>query len=155
MNKIISAFPGIGKTTLVQTNKNYVDLESSDYKWVDIDKTLSIEERKGTAKTINPDFPANYIKKIIELTDMGFNVLISSHKEVREALQSRSIKYTIVLPSLDMKEEMINRYLSRGNQESFVNLLKTNYEKFVEDLSMDPNEKIVLKSGQYLSDLVK
>lgn len=155
MNKIISAFPGIGKTTLVQINKNYIDLESSDYKWIDIDKTLPIEERKGTAKTINPDFPENYIKKIIELTDMGFNVLISSHKEVREALQARGIKYTIVLPSLDMKEEMINRYLSRGNQESFVNLLKTNYEKFVEDLSMDSNEKVVLKSGQYLSDLVK
>lgn len=155
MNKIISAFPGIGKTTLVQTNKNYVDLESSDYKWIDIDKTLSIEERKGTAKTINHDFPENYIKKIMELTDMGFNVLISSHKEVREALQAQGIKYTIVLPSLDMKEEMINRYLNRGNQESFVNLLKTNYEKFVEDLSMDSNEKVVLKSGQYLSDLVK
>lgn len=46
MNKVISAFPGIGKTTLVQTNKNYIDLESSDYKWLDIDKTLSIEERK-------------------------------------------------------------------------------------------------------------
>lgn len=155
MNKVISAFPGIGKTTLVQTNKNYVDLESSDYEWIDIDKALSIEERKGTAKTINPDFPENYIKKIIGLTDMGFNVLISSHKEVREALQARGIKYTIVLPSLDMKEEMINRYLSRGNQENFVNLLKTNYEKFVEDLSMDPNDKIVLKHGEYLSDIVK
>ena len=154
MNKRIWAFPGIGKTTLVQINKNYIDLESSDYKWIDIDKTLPIEERKGTAKTINPDFPENYIKKIIELTDMRFNVLISSHKEVREALQAQGIEYTIVLPSLDMKEEMISRYLSRGNQESFVNLLKTNYEKFVGDLSIDPNEKIILKSGQYLSDLV-
>lgn len=154
MNKIISAFPGIGKTTLVQINKNYIDLESSDYKWIDIDKTLPIEERKGTAKTINPDFPNNYIKKINELTGMGFNVLISSHKEVREALQAQGIKYTIILPSLDMKDEMISRYLSRGNQESFVNLLKTNYEKFVGDLSIDTNEKIILKSGQYLSDLV-
>lgn len=86
---------------------------------------------------------------------MGFNVLISSHKEAREALQAQGIEYTIVLPSLDMKEEMINRYLSRGNQENFVNLLKTNYEKFVEDLAMDPNEKIVLKHGEYLSDIVK
>lgn len=115
---------------------------------------MPIEERKGTAKTINPDFPNNYIKKINELTGMGFNVLISSHKEVREALQAQGIEYTIILPSLDMKEEMISRYLSRGNQESFVNLLKTNYEKFVGDLSIDPNEKIILKSGQYLSDLV-
>ena len=70
-------------------------------------------------------------------------------------MQTQGIEYTIVLPSLDMKEEMINRYLSRGNQESFVNLLKTNYEKFVEDLSIDSNEKIVLKHGEYLSDIVK
>lgn len=49
---------------------------------------------------------------------------------------------------------MIKRYINRGNQENFVNLLKINYEKFVEDLSVDPNEKIILKSGQYLSDLV-
>ena len=75
MNKIISAFPGIGKTTLVQTNKNYVDLESSDYKWIDIDKTLSIEERKGTAKTINPDFPENYIQKIMEFDWYGIQCL--------------------------------------------------------------------------------
>lgn len=155
MSKIISAFPGIGKTILVQTNKDYVDLESSDYKWLDIDKTLPIEKRKGTAKTISPDFPNNYIKKINELTGMGFNVLISSHKEVREALQAQGVKYIVVLPSLDMKEEMINRYLGRGNQENFVNLLKANYEKFVEDLAMDPNEKIVLKHGEYLSDVVK
>lgn len=64
MNKIISAFPGIGKTTLVQTNKNYIDLESSDYKWIDIDKALSIEERKGTAKTINPDFQRIVLKRL-------------------------------------------------------------------------------------------
>lgn len=44
MNRIISAFPGIGKTTLVQANKNYIDLESSDYKWLDIDKELSMED---------------------------------------------------------------------------------------------------------------
>ena len=72
-----------------------------------------------------------------------------------EALQAQGIKYTIILPSLDMKKEMINRYLSRGNQENFVNLLKANYEKFLEDLAMDPSEKIVLKHGEYLSDIVK
>ena len=154
MNKIISVFPGIGKTTLVQTNKNYIDLESSDYKWLDIDKTLSVEECKGTAKTINPNFPENYIKKIIELTNNGFNVLISSHKDVREALQAQDIKYTIVLPSLDMKEEMINRYINRGNQENFVKLLETNYENFLDDLSTDTNEKIILKHEQYLSDVI-
>ena len=66
-----------------------------------------------------------------------------------------SIPFTIVLPSLDMKQEMIDRYIKRGNQENFVTMLETNYETFVNDLMSDPNNKIVLDSGQYLKDVVR
>ena len=39
---IISAFPGIGKTTLAKEHYNVIDLESSNYKWLDIDSDLPI-----------------------------------------------------------------------------------------------------------------
>lgn len=84
-----------------------------------------------------------------------FIVLISSHKEVRDELNKRSIPFTIVLPSLDMKQEMIDRYIKRGNQENFVTMLENNYETFVNDLMSDQNNKIVLDSGQYLKDVVR
>ena len=64
------------------------------------------------------------------------------------------IPFTIVLPSLDMKQEMIDRYIKRRNQENFVTMLENNYETFVNDLMSDPNNKIVLDSGQYLKDVV-
>ena len=32
---IIAAFPGVGKTTLIESDPRFVDLESSDYKWLD------------------------------------------------------------------------------------------------------------------------
>lgn len=75
-------------------------------------------------------------------------------KEVRDELNKRSIPFTIVLPSLDMKQEMIDRYIKRGNQENFVTVLENNYETFVNDLMSDPNNKIVLDSSQYLKDVV-
>lgn len=152
---IISAFPGIGKTTLAKENHKVIDLESSNYKWLDIDNNLSIEQRKGTSKTLNPNFPENYIRDIISLAQEGYTVLISSHKEVRDELNKRDIHFTIVLPSLDMKKEMIDRYIKRGNQENFVTMLENNYETFINDLMNDPNNKIVLESGQYLKDVVR
>ena len=151
---IISAFPGIGKTTLATENPNVIDLESSNYKWLDIDTNLSIEERKGTSKTLNPNFPENYVQDIIDLSREGYTVLISSHKEVRDELHKRNIQFTIVLPSLDMKQEMIDRYIKRGNQENFVTMLKNNYETFINDLMTDPSPKIILNKGQYLKDVI-
>ncbi len=152
---IISAFPGIGKTTLAKEHHSVIDLESSNYKWLDIDSDLPIEQRKGMSKTLNPNFPENYIRDIVSLAREGYIVLISSHKEVRDELNKRSIPFTIVLPSLDMKQEMIDRYIKRGNQENFVTMLENNYETFVNDLMSDPNNKIVLDSGQYLKDVVR
>lgn len=116
---------------------------------------LPIEQRKGMSKTLNPNFPENYIRDIVSLAREGYIVLISSHKEVRDELNKRRIPFTIVLPSLDMKQEMIDRYIKRGNQENFVTMLENNYETFVNDLMSDPNNKIVLDSGQYLKDVVR
>ena len=96
-----------------------------------------------------------YIRDIVSLAREGYIVLISSRKEVRDELNKRSIPFTIVLPSLDMKQEMIDRYIKRGNQENFVAMLENNYETFVNDLMSDPNNKIVLDSGQYLKDVVR
>ena len=69
---IISAFPGIGKTTLAKEHHSVIDLESSNYKWLDIDSNLPIEQRKGMSKTLNPNFPENYIRDIVSLAREGY-----------------------------------------------------------------------------------
>lgn len=115
------------------------------------DKTIKVIFKNNDA----PNFPENYIRNIVSLAREGYIVLISSHKEVRDELNKRSSPFTIVLPSLDMKQEMIDRYIKRGNQENFVTMLENNYETFVNDLMSDPNNKIVLDSGQYLKDVMR
>ena len=69
---VICAFPGIGKTTLISNDNHYVDLESSDYKWLDSngEQGLAKEQSKGKLKQVNPDFPANYIEAIVNIIEL-------------------------------------------------------------------------------------
>lgn len=66
-----------------------------------------------------------------------------------------TIVSTVAIILLWALVEMIDRYIKRGNQKNFVTMLENNYKTFVNDLMSDPNNKIVLDSGQYLKDVVR
>lgn len=67
MNKgiVIATFVTCGKTYLTKKYKNVIDLESSNYKF-DNSELINIpkEERNGTVRKINKDWPENYYKAI-------------------------------------------------------------------------------------------
>jgi hypothetical protein len=82
-------------------------------------------------------------------------ILVSSHKEVRDALVDNAIEFTLVYPNKDIKDEYIQRYVDRGNEEKFVNLLKNNWSNWIPELEQQSGcKKIELNSGQYLSDVL-
>ena len=62
---IIAAFATCGKTYLGKKYKNVIDLESSSYKY-DNTEIINIppEERKGTIRRKNPNWPNNYYNAI-------------------------------------------------------------------------------------------
>jgi len=134
---VVSAFPGCGKSHLFRNkgDKKILDSDSSTF-----DKS---------------QFPENYIKHIkSNIGDVDI-ILVSSHKEVRDALVDKGIKFTLVYPNMDIKDEYIQRYIDRGNDGKFVELLKQNWENWVEELNQQSGcEKIKLDSGQYLSDVI-
>jgi hypothetical protein len=104
--KVYSAFPGVGKTTYFNTtDKNVLDSDSSKF------------DKKN--------FPANYIDHIERnIQDPKVDkILVSSHKDVRDALLKRGIPYVLVYPNRDIKDEYIQRYKDRGNNDAFVDLL--------------------------------
>lgn len=81
--------------------------------------------------------------------------MVSSHKEVREALVENGIDFTLVYPEPSIKEEYIQRYIDRGSPESFVNLLTNNWNNWISELEEQRScDKITLKKGQYLSDVI-
>jgi hypothetical protein len=123
--KIISAFPGVGKTTFFKSQEKgmVLDSDSSQFSWVTED---------GVRKR-NPEFPRNYIRHIQSNIGTCKYILVSSHKEVREALTNACLFFHLVYPSLDRKEEFIQRYVDRGSPKQFIDLLRQNYDAWIRE----------------------
>ena len=158
--KIISGFAGIGKTTAAKKNPRFLDLESSKFKWIVPEglEQLSSEEQKGLSlRNMNPEWPRNYLGKILvsmEKTDDFDFIFISPSQEILDTLELLDVDFTLVFPSLDSKEEMLDRYRNRNNSEEFINKIDTKYEEIYHWLSSKTQNKIILKKGQYLSDIL-
>ena len=75
--KVIAGFPGVGKSTAAKLHPDiFIDLESSDYHW--------IKDKNGN-NVCDPDWPMNYVAKIIALMNVESShkyILISTHNEV-------------------------------------------------------------------------
>lgn len=135
---VVSAFPGCGKSHLFRNKgeKKILDSDSSTF-----DKS---------------QFPQNYIEHIKYNIGEVDIILVSSHKEVRDALVNEGIDFTLVYPSKDIKDEYIQRYIDRGNDGKFVELLKQNWDNWTDELENQKGcEKIELESGQYLSNVIE
>lgn len=135
--KVISGFPGVGKSSYVKKNKDVQDSDSSKF-----DKT---------------EFPQNYIEHIKKCIADGKTVLVSSHKDVRDALIKEKINFTLVYPDKSLKDEYLKRYSERGSPESFNTLLDKNWNEWIDQIESISSKYVTkkkLKSGQFLEDVL-
>lgn len=102
---IICGFPGTGKSTMAKFSR-WVDLESTPFKknWL-----LYAEVAK-------------------HMSDNGYTVMISTHKEVLDALEQIEARYTVVIPPTTDKSTYLMRYAMRGNTDEFIGLLDKNWD---------------------------
>lgn len=143
---VISGFPGVGKSHLARRTSLLVvqDSDSSKFSWL-------------TPGQRHPHFPHNYIQHIQRLRVQGKTdiILVSSHKEVRDALVTNGIAFTLVYPRRDSKEQYLERYRGRGSDAEFLALLDKKWDEFLDEVENQQNcTKIELGPGQYLSDVV-
>lgn len=120
---VISGFPGVGKT------KAFEYLTEKGVPILDSDSSLFDKSK----------FPANYIQHIKETVAKNEVkvIFISSHKEVRDALQVAGIKYIMVFPNVKLKREYMRRYTERGSSPDFISLLDANWESWISELQVD------------------
>lgn len=137
MTKVISGFPGVGKSTLFNNGLNCTDSDSSKF-----DKE---------------DFPRNYvahIKALIAHNEHDY-IFVSSHESVRNALVKEDIEFTLVYPNITLMDEYLERYKKRGSPKAFVDLMKSNWTHFIVSCATQAGcERIVLKQGEYLADVI-
>jgi hypothetical protein len=139
--EVIAGFPGVGKSYFCAHNTylNIIDSDSSLFSWIS----------KGVR---DPQFPDNYIEHIQKNIGEVDVIPVSSHKVVREALQEHKIAYTVVYPNLELKDEYIQRYRDRGNDENFIHMIEQNWDNFIKDIEAEAYPmKISLHAHEYLS----
>lgn len=147
MSTIICGFSGIGKSTAEQKNRRILDFESSGYS--------NIFEN-GFVVSRNKDFPKNYIDKLEELmkNDEAYYYLLSCHEDVRNELKVRGLKYIIVLPHMEYKNEYLKRWLKRGSDIDFITQMDKRWEVMINSCERDTAPKIYLNEHEYLSDIL-
>jgi len=145
--KIISAFPGTGKT--------YFQTRNSDKKIVDLDSNNFTSGHDSGGKVLSEDFPLNYIQAIKEQIDKSDVLFISIHREVRDMLINTGIDFTLVYPKSELKEEYLERFRKRSDPEQFVELISKNWYAILKELESQKNcRHVVLGSGEYITDVL-
>lgn len=133
---LISAFPGTGKSFY---------FNNTDLKVLDSD----------SSKFDKKDFPNNYIEHIRENIGKVDVILISSHKEVREALVKNNFNFFLVYPNINLKDEYVKRYTKRESPTTFINFISNNWDNFLNELKAQKYCKhIVLQSDEYIRDIM-
>lgn len=156
---VISAFPGCGKTWLVNKLKDNptgilkditaTDSDSSSYSWVVVD---GVKQR-------NPEFPSNYIAHIREAREQYDFVFVSTHQEVRDAMDAEGIPFELVYPDPKRKAEWVGNYYLRGNTKEFIDKIVSHWDEWITDIDVPKEHEIPhirhkLTDGYFLSNLI-
>jgi len=159
---LIAAYTGCGKTTAAEKLPNVVDLPSMPCRWLLPHRDLSrytaaqLEQEKGALHRIaDPRFPQNYILEILKAEQAGKTVLFPTIVPVINLLVDK-YKWDVIVvsPEKGLKEEYRQRFLKRGNSDSFLYLFIDGWEERIEDIEKSRGRHLRLKSGEYLSSVL-
>lgn len=151
---IIFAFATCGKTYLGKKYKNVIDLESSNYKFDNSDlANIPSEERKGTKRKLNSNWPENYYNAIVDATNKYDIVLVQLKPEHFDYFDKHNIRYSIAYPNLNNFEEIKRRCINRNNNKDFINRLWEVFVPYYEDSIKRNYEKLyILNDDMTLED---
>lgn len=152
---IIAGFATCGKSVLGRKYKNVIDLESSLYKYKTIDENLTAEQRKGTKREINDEWPQNYYNAIEEAIKKYDIVLVQLKPEHLNYFDENGINYSIAYPNMNNWGEVEKRCIERGNNEDFIIRLKRVFKPYYYDSLKRKYEKMyILNNTETLEDLL-
>jgi hypothetical protein len=129
--------------------------------YVNHDRVNKVYDSDSSGYSKSLDFPTNYVKHILEVSEDPKNIVfVSSHEVVRQALYEARVKAILAYPrpggDYGLRSEYLRRYKERGSPESFIQLVESNWDLWLNGLENDQRfrGRLVLLSGQYLSDVL-
>lgn len=142
---IIVGYQGIGKSSLAERNVNFIDLESSNF--------FYLNNNEEIVRDANWYLP--YCSIAERLSVQGYDVFISSHKEVRQALKDCAEHVIAIYPNVSLKDEWIEklqvRYDATHSEKDYKALMnaKDRFEENIREISEDFSCKIEIQSIRY------
>lgn len=153
---IISAWICAGKTYLTNKYDFITELPSGDYKYILTDEQKAVKNKeslKSTPRAINPEWPQNYYKAVLDTYNEGkYRIILIAPCMPFEEMRNYGIDFVLAYPDPSCKEDYMQRARNRGANEDFVNRVKTKIETDYLDFLSQPNEKIIIMPGEYLED---
>jgi tRNA uridine 5-carbamoylmethylation protein Kti12 len=138
MGIIVSAFPGCGKTTMFNELNGKIKIMDSD-----------------SSKFDKNHFPKNYIDHIKENVDNVDILFVSSHKEVRDALNYEGIDFDLFYPDQSRKNEFLINYVGRKSPRDLIMKINSEWNDWINEIESEHLEhchKHKLLDGQFLSN---
>ena len=141
---IIIGYQGIGKSTLANKDINYIDLESGNF-WIDGKR--------------HEDWYIPYCNIANHLSKQGKNVFISSHEVVRNELLKSNEKVVVVFPSINLKEQWLDklelRYKDTHLDKDYKALMNAK-DRYIENINeLKNNNYIKIEIDNINYDLAK
>lgn len=153
---IISAWICAGKTYLTQNYSNITELPSGDYKYILTEEQKAVKNKeslKSTKREINPAWPKNYYDAILKEAKSGkHEIILIAPCMPFEEMRNYGIDFILAYPDPACKEDYKRRARQRGANEEFVKRVETKIEPDFAEFMAQPNEKIILRPGEYLED---
>ena len=102
------------------------------------------------------DWEKTYIDCAEALAEKYDYVFLSTHDMAIDELISRGAKFYIVYPKAHCKFEYMQRFKDRGNSQEYIDKFMKNWDSFIARLDrLETNNKVTLRTGQYLSDVIE
>lgn len=121
MEKIIAAYPGVGKSEICKSG--FVDLKCDNF----VGKCENWVEQ--------------YVSVARDLVAQNNHVLVSTHREVVEYMEKNEIPFLVVCPSLDFKTEWLSKLKERAinnptaKNKNALETISKNYDEDIEYLT--------------------
>lgn len=162
MHHIIAAFAGVGKTTFCSLYPNALDFVVMPFKYENYSQIANCcaegEAIKAhTSLELRRDWRTFYYQALINTYRHypGEIIVIPTDRSILCRLEQDAIPYTVVYPARNLKEEYRQRYLDRGNNESFLDVFIGGWDVWMDLIRDNNGPHIELQSGEFLSDVIQ
>lgn len=160
--RIVAAFAGVGKTYFCGLYPQALDFVVMPFKYENYSQIANCCAEGESIKAhesleLRYDWRDFYYQALMDTYHRypGEILVIPTDRSILRRLEQDTLPYTVVYPSRSLKEEYCQRYLARGNTDSFLDVFIGGWDMWMESIRDNNGSHIELQSGEFLSDVIQ